>query len=197
MNTLKTNSKDCITEKTFEYDVFNQLSKYTSGDVTAVYEYDGDNLRRKKSVETPSGVNTVEHVCDGANVVLDADQTRDKNIYVFGNGLELFKDKSGNTNRYITSYKGDVLSDSGKSKYTYDAFCNKLKDTEKSENPFEYCGEYFDDEKALTYLINRYYDPELGRFISENPARDGLNWYVYANSVIQKWRLEHFFYRSR
>ena len=35
------------------------------------------------------------------------------------------------------------------------------------------------------YLRARYYDPELGRFLTEDPAQDGLNWYVYcANNPV-------------
>jgi len=31
----------------------------------------------------------------------------------------------------------------------------------------------------------RYYDPTLGRFISEDPAKDGINWYAYcANNPV-------------
>ena len=36
-----------------------------------------------------------------------------------------------------------------------------------------------DDESGLIYLRARYYDPGLGRFISEDPIKDGMNWYVY------------------
>ena len=37
-------------------------------------------------------------------------------------------------------------------------------------------------ESGLYYLRNRYYNPELGRFMTEDPARDGLNWYIYCNN---------------
>ena len=46
-------------------------------------------------------------------------------------------------------------------------------------NPFRYSGEYFDAESGNIYLRNRYYDASTGRFISEDPAKDGTNWYVY------------------
>ena len=32
------------------------------------------------------------------------------------------------------------------------------------------------------YFGARWYDPELGRFISQDPAKDGLNWYAYCNN---------------
>ncbi|MCL6592205.1 MAG: RHS repeat-associated core domain-containing protein [Firmicutes bacterium] len=28
----------------------------------------------------------------------------------------------------------------------------------------------------------RFYDPEIGRFISQDPAKDGLNWYTYCDN---------------
>jgi RHS repeat-associated protein len=37
-----------------------------------------------------------------------------------------------------------------------------------------------DIEVGLDYAMARYYDPDLGRFITEDPAHDGQNWYVYA-----------------
>ena len=37
-------------------------------------------------------------------------------------------------------------------------------------------------ETGLIYMRARYMDPALGRFISEDPAYDGVNWYVYCNN---------------
>jgi RHS repeat-associated protein len=45
-----------------------------------------------------------------------------------------------------------------------------------------YCanlGHVTDDELGLIYMRARYYEPSSGRFISEDPAFDGRNWYVY------------------
>ena len=50
------------------------------------------------------------------------------------------------------------------------------------DNPFRYSGEYYDEETGFIYLRARYYDPTIGRFISEDPIRDGLNWYAYCNN---------------
>ena len=39
-----------------------------------------------------------------------------------------------------------------------------------------------DAETGNIYLRARYYDSEIGRFISEDPAEDGLNWYAYCRN---------------
>lgn len=53
-------------------------------------------------------------------------------------------------------------------------------------NPFRYRGYYLDDETGLYYLNARYYDPEIGRFISADSIEylapetiNGLNVYAY------------------
>ena len=40
-------------------------------------------------------------------------------------------------------------------------------------------GHYSDDETGLVYMRARYYDPNIGRFTSEDPAAQGKNWFVY------------------
>jgi len=65
--------------------------------------------------------------------------------------------------------------------YDYDAFGNQRAGN-SGANPFRYCGEYFDSESGYIYLRARYYDPSIGRFVSEDPAFDGDNWYVYCGN---------------
>ena len=62
----------------------------------------------------------------------------------------------------------------------YDAFGNSYQGSRNT--PFGYCGEYVDSESGNVYLRNRYYNRSTGRFITEDPAQDGLNWYVYAGN---------------
>lgn len=53
-------------------------------------------------------------------------------------------------------------------------------------NPFRFQGQYADDETGLHYNWHRYYDPELGRYISRDPVGlfGGLNSYQYAPDPI-------------
>ncbi len=48
--------------------------------------------------------------------------------------------------------------------YEYDSFGNEIKPDSKDDNPFRYCGEYYDKETEEVYLRARYYQPENGRF---------------------------------
>ena len=84
--------------------------------------------------------------------------------------------------------------------YNYDAWGNhKVVDANGNEitdsthignlNPFRYRSYYFDVETGLYYLQTRYYDPEGGRFISQdsieyaNPeVLNGINLYAYCSN---------------
>ena len=55
-------------------------------------------------------------------------------------------------------------------------------DLRNDPNPFKFCGEYFDHETENYYLRGRYLNPRLGRFLTQDPMGDGLNWYTYANN---------------
>src|SRR5690554_8183888 len=41
-------------------------------------------------------------------------------------------------------------------------------------------GKEYDPDTGLYYFNARWYDQETGRFISEDPIKDGVNWYTYA-----------------
>ena len=82
-----------------------------------------------------------------------------RNIYQF--------DGSGNT-AIVTGTGGAVLN-----AYSYLPFGEKVQSTVTVPNPFTYAGQVgiSDDGDGLYYMRARYYDPAIGRFISEDPLR--------------------------
>ena len=57
--------------------------------------------------------------------------------------------------------------------YTYDEWGKVLSATGTIAeiNPIRYRGYYYDAETGLYYLQSRYYDPEIGRFISADDTQ--------------------------
>ena len=93
---------------------------------------------------------------------------------------------NGTVNAYIKDTHGNVIGvtdDTGVivNNYEYDAFGVQISG-DSVPSPFGYCGEYLDNESGLIYLRNRYYDAGKGRFINEDPIKDGLNWYAYCGN---------------
>ena len=133
---------------------------------------------------------TTQYINDGGNVI--AEITGEKTqTYIRGKRLIAMQDEDGAWSIFGNNYRGDVERvqrgsySNGRynNRYAYDAFGNYSEETDSpKKNPFRYCGEYTDDETGLIYLRNRYYDPAIGRFITEDPAKDGLNWYAYTNN---------------
>ncbi len=81
-------------------------------------------------------------------------------------------------------------------KYVYDAWGNhavEVLDSACAElsqlNPYRYRGYYYDTETGLYFLKTRYYDPEIGRFITiddlsyiDPETINGLNLYAYCTN---------------
>ena len=56
-----------------------------------------------------------------------------------------------------------------------------VSDDPKVNIPFRFQGQYYDEESGLHYNRFRYYDPEIGRFVSQDPIwlKGGGNLYAY------------------
>ena len=156
-------------------------SSYVNG-VTTTYAYRADGLRKSKTV---NGVIT-RHVWDGDQIVQDRTGWYTTTEYVRGIRLiDTFTYGDYARFTYIQNARGDVVGfvdglTSIADTVDYDGFGTYESYT--PTNPLGYCGEYRDAETGFIYLRARYYDPSIGRFTTEDPARDGLNWYVYCNN---------------
>ena len=111
----------------------------------------------------------------------------------------MYADKGTDTEKqyYVTDPHGNVVQltdESGKvtKTYEYDSFGNEVNPDSKDDNPFRYCGEYYDKETEEIYLRARYYQPTVGRFLTrdtytgeeDEPMSLHLYTYCYNNPVV-------------
>ena len=76
-----------------------------------------------------------------------------------------------------------VLTDDRKNvivRYEYDVFGAIRSEVGTSDNPRKFTGKEYESDVKLYYFAARYYDPYIGRFVSRDPAGQGVNWYAYA-----------------
>ena len=172
---------------TYTYDASNRLTGYQyykmniwSGyedELTATYTY--DPLGKRKTFF--SDETTTNFYWDGDNIVRE--KGPGTTTYYRGKDSIIAQIKDGTKNYYIYDGHGDTIAllDSNGfltvQEKTYTAFGNTIEGT--LSTPFQYNGQYYDSYSGLYYLRNRYYDPSTGRFLTEDPAKDGLNWYIY------------------
>ena len=190
-----TKTADGKTE-TNTYDGLNQLIGFTDGETVASYAYNVNGLRYEKTVDGQR----INHVWDGnKQIVADIidNQFYEADCYIRGTNLVAkYNYWNGNKSEYTyytQNAHGDVvnLTDSTGAvvkSYTYDAFGVEKNIDNSDTNAFRYCGEYYDTETGTIYLRARYYDPEIGRFISrdsfagKNEDPLSLNLYTYCEN---------------
>jgi RHS repeat-associated protein len=178
------------TQYTWDYE--NQLTQVvlpgTGGTVN--FKYDPFGRRIQKSFTQSGTTTTTDYLYDGVNRFEDVDVNGNLLArYVQGNGIDkpLEEIASGTTSYYQQDGLGSVTSLSstsgtiGNNTYTYDSYGNTTTSATVA-NPFRYTGREFDTEAAMYYYRARYYDQNVGRFLSEDPIGfdgTGFNFYTY------------------
>ncbi len=151
------------------------LNRLTSvalqGGGTVSQTYDGDGLRVTR---TAGGNLTRYYYNEDADVTLEADGSGNT-LAANTRGAALISRLLANGQRgwYLHNGHGDVVALVGVdgnvlASYEYDAFGNQTASTGTFDNPYRYAGEPYDSETSQYYLRSRYYDPGLGRFVSED-----------------------------
>ncbi|CAM5795903.1 RHS repeat domain-containing protein [Brevibacillus borstelensis] len=178
---------------TYTFDERNRLRGVTNEKTgaKAEYTYYPDGLRATK---TADGGET-RYVYLNGRVIEELDkngQLKAQNIW--GNELLSRKDVAANKRGYyLYNSHGDVVKVVGENgeelnRYEYDTWGNLTAKTEGMSNPFTYSGEILDGETGFYYLRARYYDPTVGRFISEDTYKGqvdnplSLNRYAYVHN---------------
>lgn len=158
---------------TFTYDEFGERISKTAGGITTNYVYENGKLLREIT-----GSEKIDFIY-GAEGIIGIRIGNENYLYrknVYGDVTEIY-DASG--------------VKVGKYKYTAFGECEVEMNTNgiAEKNPIRYRGYYYDTETSLYYLKTRYYDPEVGRFMTidgieylDPETINGLNLYAYCGN---------------
>ena len=163
-----------------------------------IYDYRGRRIQKKtyrwnllnSSYELES---TKKFVYDDWHLVTELDGANvPMRTYVWTSRELLLINGNGNT--YQVGHDGNnnvgvlVNAASGKlsASYDYDPFGQTLKTVGDyaDPNPFRFSSQYTDDETGLIYYGYRYYNPQLGKWISRDPIeeRGGASLYGFVDN---------------
>ncbi|MCP4284708.1 MAG: RHS repeat-associated core domain-containing protein, partial [Gammaproteobacteria bacterium] len=181
------------------YNVLNQLAHAemttTTDSTTVDYAYDHDGIRVGKTI---NGTDAFTYVVDTNRPyaqVLEEQRTQGAlsavTCYVYGDDL-LSRTTNGVTHYYQYDGLGSAraLSDTSGTltdTYQYDAYGTLLNSTGTSMNPYLYRGEQYEPELSAYYLRARYYQLEIGRFLTTDP----LEGTVYDPYSLQRYLYAH------
>lgn len=150
----------------FTYDVFDRRQSKTVNGQATTFVNDGDQLW----AELDQSGQVIAHYLSGAEV--------DEWIARYRS--------NGETNWYLSDRLGTVQQIANQlgnliNELDYSSFGQILNQTNPSVgNRFAFTGREYDAETGLYYYRARYYDPDLGRFISQDPIGfGGLDYNLY------------------
>jgi len=152
----------------FKYDPFGRRIYKSSSSGTSIFTYDNDNLIE----ETNSAGSAVARYSQGLNI--------DEPLAMLRSGVTSYYEVDGLSSTTSLSNGAGALAQT----YMFDSFGNLTASTGSLTNPFRYTARDFDSETGLQFSRARYYDPQAGRFISEDPMRfdAGINFYRYVKN---------------
>ncbi|WP_458368792.1 RHS repeat-associated core domain-containing protein [Pseudomonas mandelii] len=162
---------------------------------TASYRYDAFGRRICKTVDG----HITEYFWQGDNLVAESGREHYRS-YVYEPGtfrpLAMLDGKGPHqacpfyyqldhlgTPQELTDYSGDII---WAAQYTaYGRLTRLNRDTHQVlDQPLRFQGQYYDAETGLHYNRHRYYNPDLGRYLTPDPSKlaGGLNGYQYTRN---------------
>ncbi len=177
------------------YDQKNRIATLDSGGSILVFEYDPNDYRIAKDYGTGANQYLMEGehyeaIYDAAGAIrakflrgVVVDEI--VNGYYYAQGAKTnytFHHDQLQSVVGLSGHNGDV-----EQTVAYGPFGEQLSTTGGSPNMLGYTGRELDSENGLYYYRARYYDPEIGRFLNEDPKGfgAGINFYAYcANNPI-------------
>jgi RHS repeat-associated protein len=179
----------------YRYDGKNQLAEITG---VAFYLYNGLGQRTAKN---SSGILTHYVYDEKARLIGEYNATGQANqetVYLFGQAIAVLKgadvyavhtDHLGSP-RKITNPSGNTVWQ-WQDKPFGDSPVNPDPDGDgvAFEYNLRFPGQYYDAETGLHYNYHRYYDPQIGRYITSDPIglAGGTNTYTYVGNTPVNW----------
>ena len=192
--------------RTSAWDSQNRLVSCILGGSTSTFKYGADGLRRQKT----AGGATTDYAYDGTMMVREGHAAGGSltpatvtATYLIGpQGPEYRRDDtqlqtdgqghtfSGKASWYVFDGLGSVVGEvdplgnlTSSPKYDVYGAVRANAGTASSKQGFVGgLGHVSDTETGLIYMQARYYDPSVGRFVSEDSEYDGMNWFSYAGN---------------
>jgi RHS repeat-associated protein len=181
-------------DQTLSWNSLGQLVQVstTRNGVTSTLQlaYDGFGRRVQKTVV---GVSATQYIWDGDQVVAETDGVGNtQRLYTYYPGTDQLhsvvagaqtyyaaSDASGNVIGMI-SRTYNVVSDV----YSYQPFGVLERNDQGVPNSLRWKGLQYDTESGLYYMRARYYSPDMGRFLSEDPIglAGGINPYTFGGN---------------
>jgi RHS repeat-associated protein len=161
-NQLTKVEKNSVEQARFSYDPSGRRAEKVAGGVTTTYTYDSYNI-----LAEVRGSTTLKYVAGGIDKPLAVDD---------GAALSFFHaDGLGSIVKLTNAAGAATLT------RHYDAWGSLQAGADQPG--YAFTGREWDPETGLYYYRARYYDPRIGRFISEDPiglgSGDGANFFPY------------------
>lgn len=189
-----------ILEQNTEAGTSTEMEYAVTGEMIGLTEYSGETATMTQNnlydhngiriMKTEDGASRDYYYDSGACAfTMDGDNVSIANILTpQGAVAGSYRDSTYHT--YLKDQQGsttNIVNENGTLSAAYD-YSDFGETTEITESGFDnqvcYTGGIYDDETGLYYLNARYYDPELGRFISQDTYRgmpeESDQWHLYA-----------------
>jgi RHS repeat-associated protein len=139
---------------------------------TKIYSlYGGENQLVQEKYVGSTRISTRFNIIEGGQILAQYE-------YVYGTGevaRYFYLDQIGS--RRVVKDGSRAVTD----KFSYSAWGEKTHTQGAQGELASYTGKEY-DATGLLYFNARYYDPTIGRFITEDPSRKGTGWYTYCEN---------------
>jgi len=154
------------------------------GEVIAEYEYDTGRQRIYSKVNDEEKI----YHWDSGNIVAEGTPTEDfKTRYIYSGNQKMAMMRDGKIYYFVNNLQGTpvlIFNEQGKivQKIQMDEYGNVEQAQGIFGDEINFTGKKYEPSTGLYYFNQRYYDSHLGRFITEDPASQFLNPYLYGEN---------------